>query len=95
MFTNKGLDTRLKVSIVPKYLSAGLKEEGRKVQQFKILFIFRQEWTDINLAWNKTEYDGITDIRIPPRSVSSSSDRNPQINILKSFLTEIFGSLTS
>ena len=32
----------------------------------KEMFMF-QEWTDINLAWNKSEYDGIVDIRIPPR----------------------------
>jgi len=27
------------------------------------------EWTDINLAWNKSEYEGIVDIRIPPRNI--------------------------
>jgi len=27
------------------------------------------EWTDINLAWNKSEYNDIVDIRIPPKYI--------------------------
>jgi hypothetical protein len=25
-----------------------------------------QEWTDVNLAWNVTEYGDVQDVRIPP-----------------------------
>ena len=28
-----------------------------------------QEWDDINLAWNKSEYDDIVDIRLPPKYI--------------------------
>ena len=28
-----------------------------------------QEWSDINLAWNKSEYEDIKDIRIPPKYI--------------------------
>jgi hypothetical protein len=28
-----------------------------------------QEWVDINLAWNKSEYDDIVDIRLPPKYI--------------------------
>ena len=28
-----------------------------------------QDWTDINLVWNRSEYGEITDIRIPPKYI--------------------------
>ena len=28
-----------------------------------------QEWTDINLIWNKSEYGDVADIRIPPKYI--------------------------
>ena len=42
-------------------------ERLRDERWHKFWIILLQEWTDINLAWNKSEYDGIGDIRIPPR----------------------------
>ena len=28
-----------------------------------------QEWMDVNLAWNETEYGNVQDVRIPPSSL--------------------------
>ena len=28
-----------------------------------------QEWTDVNLKWNKSEYGDVEDIRIPPHKL--------------------------
>ena len=28
-----------------------------------------QEWTDYNLAWNVTEYGGVSTVRIPPSNI--------------------------
>jgi len=28
-----------------------------------------QEWKDYNLAWNKSEYGGISSVRIPPSNI--------------------------
>jgi len=28
-----------------------------------------QEWNDFNLAWNESEYGGITKVRIPPAMI--------------------------
>jgi len=28
-----------------------------------------QEWNDFNLAWNATEYGGISSVRIPPKLI--------------------------
>ena len=29
-------------------------------------FISAQEWTDVNMRWNESEYGSIKDIRMPP-----------------------------
>ena len=28
-----------------------------------------QEWMDVNLAWNESEYGNVQDVRIPPSSL--------------------------
>ena len=40
----------------------------RKVVIVKIPSPF-QEWMDVNLAWNETEYGNVQDVRIPPSSL--------------------------
>ena len=34
-----------------------------------LLFKYHQEWTDINMKWNKSEYGNVEDIRIPPHKL--------------------------
>ena len=95
MFPNKRLDTRLKVSIVHKYLSAGLRQEGRQKYNLKSsLSSFRNGQTSTWPGTKLSMMESPISESPPGPSVSSSSERNPQINI-ESFLTEIFGSLTS
>ena len=33
------------------------------------IHIVSQEWTDVNLKWNKSEYGNVEDIRIPPHKL--------------------------
>ena len=42
-----------------------------KNHEFKSIHLdeWFQEWDDINLAWNKSEYDDIVDIRLPPKYI--------------------------
>ena len=35
----------------------------------RIFSTILQEWSDINLAWNSSEYEDIKDIRIPPKYI--------------------------
>ena len=42
------------------------------VSQSLIPFFFfnaEQEWNDVNMRWNKSEYGGIEDIRMPPHKL--------------------------
>ena len=38
---------------------------------FVLCFIFLvfQEWNDVNLKWNKSDFGNIQDIRIPPKHI--------------------------
>lgn len=38
---------------------------GKRMLTYSILFL-AQEWSDINMKWNKSEYGNIEDIRMPP-----------------------------
>jgi len=42
-----------------------LLEVNEKSQTLKLAAFFRQQWTDVNLGWNSTEYANITVIRLP------------------------------
>ena len=33
------------------------------------IYIVHQEWNDVNLKWNKSEYGDVADIRIPPHKL--------------------------
>ena len=39
-----------------------------KCQERNYNFYF-QEWNDVNLKWNKSEFGNIQDIRIPPKHI--------------------------
>lgn len=30
---------------------------------------YNQEWNDVNLRWNSTEFGNVTDLRIPPHRI--------------------------
>ena len=34
-----------------------------------IIILFYQEWNDVNLKWNKSDFGNIEDIRIPPKHI--------------------------
>lgn len=34
-----------------------------------LLLIGSQEWNDVNLRWNSSEYGGVKDLRIPPNRI--------------------------
>ena len=54
---------------MPEYIKDYINEE--KNHEFKSIHLdeWFQEWDDINLAWNKSEYDDIVDIRLPPKYI--------------------------
>ena len=33
------------------------------------IFLVFQEWNDVNLKWNKSDFGNIQDIRIPPKHI--------------------------
>lgn len=37
--------------------------------KIKIKINFFQEWNDVNLRWNSSEYGGVKDLRIPPHRI--------------------------
>ena len=43
---------------------------AKNIQCFNTLLLSRkQEWTDVNLKWNTSEYGNVEDIRIPPHKI--------------------------
>jgi hypothetical protein len=36
---------------------------------FLSLYLNAQEWNDMNLRWNTSEYGGVKDLRIPPHRI--------------------------
>ena len=47
----------------------GNESPGNANGNHREIFGCFQEWDDINLAWNKSEYDDIVDIRLPPKYI--------------------------
>ena len=57
----------LKTVLYTKYISSIFTEP--LTEPPCIVTIIAQEWNDFNLAWNASDYGGITSVRIPPAMI--------------------------